>query len=97
MVSEVRPKATTIASWVPRVEALTFVLGGAAAAVLLPFDRAHWWQWAKRIPVPVSVVAYLVVVAFASVWLLSRGCRLGVRFDDHGVTVRRLLKTYRYS
>jgi hypothetical protein len=51
-----------------------------------------------RIPLPVPVVvAYLAVVALTSAWLLYRGCRLGARFDDHGVTVRKLLRTDRYS
>jgi hypothetical protein len=98
MISEVRPKATTVADREAPALAIILVLCGAVAAVTLLFDRAHWWQWAKHIPLPAPAVAGCVaVVAIASAWLLYRGCHLGVRFDDHGVTVRRFFQPDRYS
>jgi hypothetical protein len=54
------------------------------------------FAWARHAPVA-AVVAYLAVVAAASVWLLARGWRLGVRFDERGLTVRKFLKTYRFG
>jgi hypothetical protein len=70
----------------------------AVCAVGLPFDKAHWWQWAKHIPTPApAVAAYLAVIAIASAWLLYRACRLAARFDDRGITVRKLLKTDQYG
>jgi hypothetical protein len=77
--------------------AVVVVLCGAGAAVAPLFDRAHWWQWAKHIPFVPAVVADLAVFAIASAWVLYCGFRLGVRFDDHGVTVRRAIKADRYS
>ncbi len=98
MDSGAGPAAITIASWGGRFGAIVLVPSTAVLAISIPFDKQHWWQWAKHIPTPVpAVVAYLAVVAFASIWLLCQGCRLGARFDDHGVAVRRLLRTVRYS
>ena len=91
--------AVTIADAVSRMMTIILVLCAGNLLVDGPlFYRQAWPQWYRHFlrPVPV-VVAYLVILGFASTWLLYRGCRLGVRFDDHGVTVRRTLRTARYS
>lgn len=88
----------TIASIVHRAEMIFFVLCVGVLAVMAPFVREEWPRWARRIPTPVPVIAaYVTVAGFASLWLFYRACRLGVRFDDHGVAIRRLFRTYRYS
>jgi hypothetical protein len=98
MTVEDRSAAATFASWYRRCGAIFFVLFCALIAVRLPFDKAHWWQWARRIPTPApAIAAYLTAVAIASGWLLYRACRLEARFDDRGITIRKLLKTNRYS
>jgi DivIVA domain-containing protein len=56
-------------------------------------DRA---QWARHAPASV-LAAYLVVVMLASIWVLYRGWRMGVRFDDRGVRVRKFLATDRFG
>jgi hypothetical protein len=90
MTSKVRTKATTIASDDGRAMAIVLVLCVAGGGVAQLFDRAHW---AKHLP----VVADLAVFAIACAWVLYRGLRLGVRFDEHGVTVCRTFKTDRYA
>jgi hypothetical protein len=98
MISQVRPKATMIADREAPALASILVLSGAVVAVTLLLDRAHWWQWAKHIPLPAPAVAGCVAsVAIASAWLLYRGWHLGVRFDDHGVTVRKVFDADRYG
>lgn len=93
------PAATTIAaSGSARVNAIVLVLGISAAAIYLPFDKQHWWWWARHIPTPVPAVAgYVTVIAFVSMLLLYRGFRQQVCFDGDGVTVRRLLRAKRYG
>jgi hypothetical protein len=93
----VRTKATTIASDDGRAMAIVVVLCGVFAAVFPLFDRAHWWVWAKHILLVPAVVADLAIVAIASAWVLYWGFRLGVRFDDDGVTVRRIVKIDWYA
>jgi hypothetical protein len=90
MTSEARP-ATTIPNWLGRMIVIFLLLCGCGLAVLPVFDRP---PWAKHAPVSV-VAAYLTVVVLVSIWLLYRGSRMGVRFDDHGVTIRRFLPTRR--
>jgi len=97
MISQVRPKATMIASRDGRFMAVGLVFCGAEAAIVPLFVRAHWSPWAKHLPFVLAVAADLAVVAIASAWVLYRGFRLGVRFDDHGVTVRKVLQVDRYS
>jgi hypothetical protein len=92
------PAAITIASPIHRADRILIVLCVGAIAVMAPFVREEWPRWARRIPTPVPVVAaYITVAVFASLWLSYRVCRLGVRFDDHGVTIRKEFQTYRYS
>lgn len=43
------------------------------------------------------MVADLAVFAIVSAWVLYWGFRLGVRFDDHGITIRRTFRTDRYT
>jgi Bacterial PH domain len=93
MISEGRSAGITLANLRGRLTTILFVPLGCTGAVVVAFDRP---SWAKHAPV-FAVVAYLAVVAIASIWLLYRGCRMGVRFDDHGVTVRKFLRTYRFG
>jgi hypothetical protein len=93
----VGPKATKIANQESRVLAIILVLCGAGMAFAPLFDRTHWWQWAKHVPFVLAVVADLAVVAIVSAWVLYLGFRLGVRFDDQGVTVRRFFRADRFS
>jgi hypothetical protein len=96
------PTAITIANIWGRVEAMMLVLAAGAFVVGIPFFQGPLFsgepQWLTHLShlAPVAV-AYLAVVGPALAWLLYRGCRLGARFDDHGVAVRRLLRTERYS
>ena len=99
MTSGDGPAATTIAaSGSARLNAIMLVLGVSAGAIYLPFDKQHWWRWARHIPTPVPAVAgYVTVIALVSTWLLHRGFRQRVCFDGGGVTVCRLLRAERYS
>jgi hypothetical protein len=45
----------------------------------------------------VSVIAGYTVGALEGIVLLYRTCRLGVRFDDRGITVRNLYRTHKLS
>lgn len=95
---EAGPKATAIAGWNDGAVAIIGALGGGVLTAWVPFVKSSWPQSAKHIPSPVPAIgAYLTVVAVASVWMLYRGCRLRVRLDDHGVTIRRLFKVERRS
>jgi hypothetical protein len=49
-------------------------------------------QWARH---AASLAVYLAAVAAVSVWLVYRGWRAGVRFDDRGLTIRYVLGSYR--
>jgi DivIVA domain-containing protein len=42
-------------------------------------------------------LAGIAVVIWGCVWGCTRGWRMGVRLDDHGVTVRNFLRAYRFS
>jgi hypothetical protein len=98
MSSEEGSTAIAIPSWSSRTNTITLTLFADAWAFYALFDRQHWWPWARHIPTPVPVVVvYVAAVAFASIWLLYRACRLEARFDDYGVTVRKLFRTHRYS
>jgi hypothetical protein len=44
-----------------------------------------------------AVVAFYAALGLASIWLLYRICRMGVRFDDQGVTFRRVFRKRRWS
>jgi hypothetical protein len=68
-----------------------FVAFGTFLAVWAVFDRP---QWAMHAPGS-GVAAYLAVTALAAIFLLYGGWRMRVRFDDHGVTIREFLSTYR--
>lgn len=95
--AEVGPTATAIASRDSRLTVIVSMLVFGGCFIDIPFYY-HWWRWAQHIPIRIAaVVAYVAVVTVASIWLLYRGCRLGARFDDVGITVRRLLRTDRYS
>jgi len=89
MTSEAWPKATTITSWRSRFLAILFVVLGGACAALAPFAGRSWPLWAA--------VAELALVAIAAAGLLYWSFRLGVCFDDHGVTIRRIFQTDRYG
>jgi len=85
--------ATRIADYERRIQAILF-------AVLVVV--ASWWEafdgprWAKQAPAAAHA-AFLVIVATAAIGLAWRGWRSGVRFDDHGVTIRRILRTRRFG
>ena len=89
----VTPAVTTIANWNGRVGTVLLVAPGTCLAAYAVFDRPHW---ARHAPGS-AVAAYLAAVAPAAIWLLYRGWRMGARFDKHGVTVRRFLRTNRFG
>jgi hypothetical protein len=64
-------------------------LGGVAVAV-------GGYAWVNRLPAAVvSVGSGMAAIAF--IWLMTRVLRLGVRFDDNGIGIRNLVRTYRIS
>ncbi len=90
MISEVKPSAITIPSWYGR-ELMVILTGSfATVAVMVAFFQQPTPQWARHAP---SLAVYLAVVAAVSAWLLYRGWRAGVRFDDHGLTIRYVFGT----
>jgi hypothetical protein len=92
MTSETKPAKTIIGGGVYyRLTPIGLLLFGCAL-VVIPLTELTRSQWARHPP-----VAYLAVVAFISIWLFYRICRMGVRFDDHGVTVRKIFRTYRFG
>jgi DivIVA domain-containing protein len=44
-----------------------------------------------------AFLAGIAVAIWGCVWGCARGWRMGVRLDDHGVTVRNFLRVYRFS
>lgn len=90
MTSRPTPAATTIGSWwTDRLWPTVLLSGACVVAVIAGLKPKH---------VPVSaVVAYFAVAGLVSIWLFCRICRMGVRFDDHGVTVRRFFRISRFD
>src|SRR5215472_3046548 len=81
--------ATTIRSkWSALAEAgsVTVFLAGLAALGGI---------WVSEHVPAAAVEAYSGVAAVAFIWVLIRVLRIGVRFDDRGITIRRPLRTYR--
>lgn len=91
MTSKAGPAATTIANWPGRMNSIALLLLGGTFAVTVAI-----LSWEKHVSVPV-VVTYLALVVLASIWCFYRGWRIGTRFDDHGVTVRKFRQTYRFD
>jgi hypothetical protein len=85
------PAVTAIANWTGRITTMIAVfldtILAASSGVAL---------WTKHAPVFI-VAGYLAVAAAAAIWVLYRGWRMGVRFDDHGVTACKFLWTSRFS
>jgi hypothetical protein len=76
----------TIANWQGRILTACFVVLLGAVAVLWGFSSLRS---------PALRVTFLAIAAFALTWSLYRGWRMEVRFDDHHVTIRKFLRTYR--
>ncbi len=68
--------------------ALTIMLG--SLAILGPLNK--YPHWAKHL---LTVIAYVILVAAGVVWGCSRGWRMSLRMDRHGVTIRNYFRTYR--
>ena len=51
----------------------------------------------RNVPVVAAFLAGIAVVIGGCIWGCFRGWRMGVRFADHGVTVRNFLRIYRFS
>jgi hypothetical protein len=89
-----RPAAVTIAGRAPRRTAVltTFCLAippglqvTQDSPALIP--RGH----------VLAAAAYLVIAATVSAWEGWRGWRMGLRLDDHGVTIRNFFRTYQFG
>ncbi len=89
MISEVKPSAITIPSEGAR-ELMVILTGIFVTVALLVAFVQPTPQWARHAP---SLAVYLAVVAAVSAWLLYWGWRAGVRFDDHGLTIRYVFGT----
>jgi len=76
----------TIANGPGRILTACFVVLLGACAVLWGFSSLRS---------PALRVTFVAIAAFALTWSLYRGWRMGVRFDDHHVTIRKFLRTYR--
>ena len=51
----------------------------------------------QNVPAVAAFLAGIAVVIWGCIWGCTRGWRMGVRFDDHGVTVRNFLRTYPFG
>jgi hypothetical protein len=91
MTSETRPPVTTVSNYISRTLTSFVVPSGAVIAVVALSDGP---RWAKDTAV---LAAYCAVVAVAAIWLVWRGWRSGVRFDEHGVTIRKIFRTRRFG
>lgn len=88
MTAQVKRTATTIANRHGREATIGWLgLLGIAVFVLLQNNG---------LSLPARV-ACLAVVLLASIWPLYRGWRMGVRFDEHGVTVHKFWRTDRFG
>jgi hypothetical protein len=89
MSSALKPAAITIRSWLERLKPTGLVSVGCIFAVVARPKPAN---------APVSaVIAYYGALGLVSIWLFYRIGRMGVRFDDQGVTFRRLFRKQRWS
>ena len=88
MTSQVEPTVTTIANRQGRIVTTAFLVIIWIGVPSVVFGSS--------MSPPVRVIC-LAVTAVASIWSLYRGWRMGVRFDDHGVTVRKFLRTDRFG
>jgi hypothetical protein len=89
MSSELKPAAITIGSWFERLTPTVLVCVGWIFAVVAGPKPAN---------APFSaVIAFYGGLGLASIWLIYRICRMGVRFDDQGVTFRGLFSTQRWN
>src|SRR5215469_5485939 len=87
MASEVKPAAVTIGSWLERLRP-TGLLACAWIFIVAAGPRPHRAS---------AVVACYGAAGVLSIWLLYRICRTGVRFDDGGVTFRRVFSKRRWN
>ena len=88
MTSQVKPTVTTIANWQGRIVTVCFAFMVGIGVVAAAFGSSMS---------PPARITSLAVAAFALTWSLYRGWRIGARFDDHGVTVRKFLRTDRFG
>lgn len=89
MSSELKPTAITIGSWLERLMPTALVCVGCMFAVVAGPKLAN---------APASaVIAYYGAGGLVSIWLLFRICRMGVRFDDQGVSFRRFFSKQRWT
>jgi hypothetical protein len=88
MTAQVKRTATTIANRQGR-ETTIGLLGVLGFGVFVRLGD-------NRLSLSARVTC-LAVAVLASVWPLYRGWRMGVRFDDHGVTVREFWRTDRFG
>lgn len=86
-------RATTIATWEPRVEAIVGTLFAGLCVGAWATDGQHWFTQAPR----PAMVAYLVILAAVLTWSCLRGWRIGLRIDQDGVMVRNFLRTHRFT
>ncbi len=84
MTSEVKPSVITIPSMRGRERTIWLTGFCVVAAAVVPFAQPTP-QWARHAPI---VAVYLAVVAAVAALPLCWGWRTGVRFDDHGLTIR---------
>ncbi len=51
----------------------------------------------QNVPAVAAFLAGIAVVIWGCIWGCARGWRMGVRLDDHGVTVRNFLRIHRFG
>ncbi len=86
-------RATTIATWEPRVEAIAGTLFVGLCVGLWANDGQHWFTHAPR----PAMVAYLVILTAVLTWGCLRGWRIGLRVDPDWVMVRNFFRTHRFT
>jgi hypothetical protein len=88
MTTQVKQTATTIANRRGREGTIGWLGALGIVGFVLLGDN--------RLSLPARVTC-LAIAGLASIWPLCRGWRMGVRFDDHGITVHKLWRTDRFG
>jgi hypothetical protein len=96
MVSKAASAATVRSPFATRFMFIFFIGLGTGVVIGAPEQILGGTNWVKRVPDAV-VVVYLAAAGLATIWLLCRAWRMGVRFDADGVTVRNRWRTYRIN
>jgi Bacterial PH domain len=93
MSDDAAQSAMTVANNFTRTVAITCALVVALLAAMAAFPGP---RWAQHVPGSVRAI-YLTLVVVAAIWLVNRAWRTQVRFDDQGITIRRILRTQHFA